>query len=60
MVRGGRHVALGQVAGIKGVDVYAMMGGKSVDHALSLETLGVTSNCTVLLLLAAPWNVAGQ
>ena len=46
-VRGGWHVALGQVAGIKGGDVYAMMGWKMVDHALSLYTPGVTPSCTV-------------
>ena len=51
VVRRGRHVALGQVAGIKGVDVCAMMGGKIVDHALSLETLGIASNCTVSFFL---------
>ena len=47
VVRGGSHVALGLVAGVMGMDVYAMVGGKIVDHSLSLESLGVTSNCTV-------------
>ena len=51
MVRRGRHLSSGQVARIKGLDVYAMMGGKVVGHALSLETLGITSNCTVSFFL---------
>ena len=41
MVKGGWHDALGQVAGVKGEEVYAMMGGKIVDHALSWYTLGL-------------------
>ena len=64
VVRGGKHDALAQVAGIKGLDVYAMMGGKIVDHALSLETLGFTSNCTVSFFLrlrgGSRENVLGQ
>ena len=51
VVRGGRHLALGQVARIKGLDVHARMGGKIVDHALKLETLGITSNYTVSFFL---------
>ena len=47
VVRGGSHVALGLVAGVMGMDVYAMVGGKIVDHSLSLGSLGITSNCTV-------------
>ena len=47
MVRGGSHVALGLVAGVMGTDLYAMVGGKIVNHSLSLESLGITSNCTV-------------
>ena len=47
VVRGGSHVALGLVAGVTGMDMYAMVGGKIVDHSLSLESLGITSNCTV-------------
>ena len=43
VVRGGRHVALGLVAGVMGMDVHAMVGGKIVDHSLSLESLGITS-----------------
>ena len=43
----GWHVALGQVAGIKGEDECAMMEGKIVDHALSLHSLGTTPICTV-------------
>ena len=27
--------------------LYAMVGGKIVDHSLSLERIGITSNCTV-------------
>ena len=41
------RVALGLVAGVMGMDVYAMVGGKIVDHSLSLESLGITLNCTV-------------
>ena len=47
VVRGGSQVALGLVAGVMGMDMYAMVGGKVVDHSLSLESLGITSNCTV-------------
>ena len=47
MVRGGSHDALGLVAGVMGIDVYAMVGGKILNHSLSLESLGITSNCTV-------------
>ena len=47
VVRGGSHDALGLVAGVMGMDVYAMVGGKIVDHSLSLESLGVFPNCTV-------------
>ena len=47
VVRGGCHVALGLVAGVMGVDVYAMVGGRIVNHSLSLESLGITSSCTV-------------
>ena len=46
VVRRGSHVALGLVAGVMGMDVYAMVGG-IVDHSLSLDSLGITSNCTV-------------
>ena len=35
VVRGGSHVALGLIAGVMGMDVYAMVGGKIVDHSLS-------------------------
>ena len=41
------HVALGLVAGVMNMDVHAMVGGRNVDHSLSLESLGNTSNCTV-------------
>ena len=47
VVREGSHVALGLVAGVMGMDVYAMVGGRIVNHSLSLESLGITSNCTV-------------
>ena len=47
VVRGGCHVALGLVAGVMGVDVYAKVGGRIVNHSLSLESLGITSSCTV-------------
>ena len=45
VVRGGSQVALGLVAGV--MDTYAMVGGKVVDHSLSLECIGITPNCTV-------------
>ena len=41
VVRGGSQVALGLVAGVIGMDMCAMVGGKVVDHSLS------ASNCTV-------------
>ena len=47
VVRGGSQVALGLVAGVMGKDMYAMVGGKVVDHSLSLERIGITPNCTV-------------
>ena len=47
VVRGGSQVALGLVAGVMGMDMYAMVGGKVVDHSLSLERIGITPNCTV-------------
>ena len=47
VVRGGCHVALGLVAGVMDMDVYAMVGGRIVNHSLSLESLGITSNCAV-------------
>ena len=47
VVRGGSQVALGLVAGVIGMDMYAMVGGKVVDHSLSLERIGITPNCTV-------------
>ena len=34
-------------AGVMGRDVHAMVVGRIVNHSLSLESLGVTSNCTV-------------
>ena len=46
VVRGCSHVALGLVAGVMGMDVYAMAGGRIVNHSLSLESLGISSNCT--------------
>ena len=30
-----------------GMDVFIMVGGRIVDHSLSFETLGITSNSTV-------------
>ena len=50
VVRGGCHVVLGLVAGVMGMDVYAMVGGRIVNHSLYLESLGITSNCTVSFL----------
>ena len=47
VVRGESQDALGQVAGVMGMDMYAMVGGKVVDHSLSLECIGITPNCTV-------------
>ena len=64
VVRGGSHVALGLVAWVMGMDVYAMVGGKIVDHSLSLECLGITSNCTVYFFSrlrgGSRGNVPGQ
>ena len=64
VVRGGSHVALGLVAGVMGMDVYAMVGGRIVDHSFSLSRLGVTSNCTVTFLSrlrgGSRENVPGQ
>ena len=39
VVRGGSQDALGLVAGVMGMDLYAMVGGKVVDHSLSLECI---------------------
>ena len=47
VVRGESQDALGLVAGVIGMDMYAMVGGKVVDHSLSLECIGITPNCTV-------------
>ena len=47
VVRRESHVAVGLVAGVMGMDVYVMVGGRIVNHSLSLESLGITSNCTV-------------
>ena len=47
VVRGESQDALGLVAGVMGMDMYAMVGGKVVDHSLSLECIGITPNCTV-------------
>ena len=58
VVRGGSHVALSLVASVIGTDVYAMVGGRIVDHSLSLESLGITSEVHCVLLLTASWWVS--
>ena len=63
VVRGGSRVSLGLVAGVTGLDVYAMVGGRIVDHSFSLGRLGITSNCTVTfsrLRGGSRENVPGQ
>ena len=47
VVRGESQDSLGLVAGVIGMDVYAMVGGKVVDHSLSLECIGIVPDCTV-------------
>ena len=47
VVRGESQDSLGLVAGVIGMDIYAMVGGKVVDHSLSLECLGIVPDCTV-------------
>ena len=50
----GWHDALGQVAGVKGLDVYAMVGGKIVDHASSLYCSELHCDLFVTVFVVGP------